>query len=425
MRKRLFLASLTLPLVVHATTMSELFDALKQQPQTKQDELLIKQSNAGLKSVHAKLYPQIGAFASYDYFSRPTGMLPVPPDSMFPMIKDHNIPQPFSKNISRIGATIGMPLFVKSIFTYADKSKKIRASARVKKRINLLQNEAIIVGANANLRYLDAMRRALLSKKSSLLQTKSFIQIKVNSGRAAKSALFKINDGLSQVNIALNNIAIGRTKAIETIETLTQIHLLKPVSMQKNKKLQTLRIGALEPLQKKIEADHLDVQAQKEKLYPSLLLKGSYNKSFANAYNNDKSIDQEYGNIGLVFKVPVFDKSQYVEIEKSKLALEKESLEFSKQENTLRAEAKGLKDSLKLLDQSTLLYKHSIEDKKRLLKIAKVSFKAQRMSTEDYLKYEDDLANQRAKLYQSEAQKWQTLMQLAVIYTNNIEEIVK
>ena len=425
MKKRLFLASLTLPLVVHATTMGGLFDALKQQPLTKQDELLIKKSEIGLKGVHAKLYPQIGAFASYDYFSRPTGMLPIPPNTMFPMIKDKTIPQPFSKNISRIGATVGMPLFVKSIFTYADKIKKLRASAKVKKRINLLKNEAIIVGANANLRYLEAMKRALLSKRSSLLKTKSFVQIKVNSGRAAKSALFKIDDGLSQVNIALNNIAIARTNAIQTIETLTQIHLKKSVPMQKNRDLQIGKIGALEPLQRKIEADQLEVKAQKEKLYPSLTLKGNYNKSFANAYNNDKSIDQEYGNIGLVFKVPVFDKSQYVEIEKSKLALQKERLEFSKQENTLLAQAKGLKDALKLLEQSALLYKHSIEDKKRLLKIAKVSFKAQRISTEDYLKYEDDLANQRAKYNQVEAQKWQTMMQLAVIYTNNIEEIVK
>jgi len=47
------------------------------------------------------------------------------------------------------------------------------------------------------------------------------------------------------------------------------------------------------------------------------------------------------------------------------------------------------------------------------------------MSIEDYLKYEDDLLLEKSNLYNTQAQKWSTLMKLAVIYGNNIEEIVK
>ena len=425
MKKRLLLASLTLPLFMHATTLGTLFDALKKQPQTRVDEMLVKEADVGLKSVYAKLWPQIGAFASYDYFSTATGLRPVPPNEMFPMIKDQTIPQPFSKNISRIGATVAMPLFVKSIFTYADKTKKLKAAAKAKKRINLLKNEALIVGANANLQYLNAMQKALEGKRNSLRKTRAFVEIKVKSGRAPKSALYKIDDALSQIAIALSDVALGRTKAIQTIETLTGIHLKNPVAMHQKGDLHTEAIGALEPLHKRVEADRLDVKAQKEKLWPSLMLKGSYNKSYADAYNNDKSIDEEYGNVGVVLKVPILDKSQYTAIEKSKIALQKERMQLAKEEQSLVAQAAALKDSLAVLERAIALYGDSVRQKERLRDIAKVSLKAQRITIEDYLRYEDDLATQRAKLYRAKAQKWQALMQLAVIYTNNIEEIVQ
>ncbi len=425
MKKRLFLASLTLPLFVHATTLGTLFDALKKQPQTRIDEMLVKEADVGLKSVYAKLWPQIGAFASYDYFSTATGLRPVPPNEMFPMIKDQTIPQPFSKNISRIGATVAMPLFVRSIFTYADKTKKLKAAAKAEKRINLLKNEALIVGANANLQYLNAMQKALEGKRNSLRKTRSFIEIKVKSGRAPKSALYKIDDALSQIAIALSDVALGRTTAIQTIETLTGIRLKNPVAMHQKGELHTEAIGVLEPLHKRVEADRLDVQAQKEKLWPSLMLRGSYNKSYADAYNNDKSIDEAYGNVGVVLKVPILDKSQYTAIEKSKIALQKERMQLAKEEQSLVAQAAALKDSLAVLERAIALYGDSVRQKERLRDIAKVSLKAQRITIEDYLRYEDDLATQRAKLYRAKAQKWQALMQLAVIYTNNIEEIVQ
>ena len=43
----------------------------------------------------------------------------------------------------------------------------------------------------------------------------------------------------------------------------------------------------------------------------------------------------------------------------------------------------------------------------------------------DYLKYEDDVVLEQSKLFKVQAQKWQTLVKLNVIYGNNIEEVVK
>ena len=84
-----------------------------------------------------------------------------------------------------------------------------------------------------------------------------------------------------------------------------------------------------------------------------------------------------------------------------------------------------LEDSLPLLDHSLQLYKQSVANKKKLLAIAKVSYNSARLSTEEYLRYEDDVVTEKANLYKTQATKWQTLMQLAVIYGNNIEEMVK
>ena len=425
MKKRIVPVILALPLLLQAHTMQQLFDALKKQPQTKEDTLLVKEADTALKSTYAKLYPSVGAFARYDYYTTETGLLPVPPNKMFPMIKNPDIPQPFSKRIARVGLSIGMPVFVKSIFTYAKKTEALRASADAARKINLLKNEAIIVGANASLQYLEAMRKALLQKKASLQKTRSFIDMKVKSGRTPASALFKIDDALSQIDISLNDIALQKTKTIQTIQTLTGIRLLHPVSMKETKALDTRTMGILEPLHKKITAERLDLKAQKEKLYPALQLEGSYAKSYAKAYNNDKHIDEHYGNIALVLKMPLLDKPQHTEIEKSRLKLQKARLALARQETSLTAQTEALQRSLKLFDHSLALYRRSVKEKQRLLDIAKVSYKAKRITTEEYLRYEDDLAAQKAKLYRTQAQKWQTLMQLAVIYTNNIEEIVQ
>ncbi|HFB53805.1 MAG TPA: hypothetical protein ENJ67_03655, partial [Sulfurimonas autotrophica] len=67
----------------------------------------------------------------------------------------------------------------------------------------------------------------------------------------------------------------------------------------------------------------------------------------------------------------------------------------------------------------------SIQNKEKLLKIAKVNYNSGRLSTEEYLRYEDDVVSAKAKLYEAKAQKWQTQMELAVIYANNIEEMVR
>jgi outer membrane protein TolC len=73
--------------------------------------------------------------------------------------------------------------------------------------------------------------------------------------------------------------------------------------------------------------------------------------------------------------------------------------------------------------ESISLAKNSIEIKEELLHSAKVAFKLNRMTVDDYLKYEDNLALAKANLANLIANKNTLIANLAFIYGNNLESI--
>jgi len=423
------LLTLSLPLMLSAHTMPELFSALKNHSQTKSDEMVTKKAGVYKNLANSQLYPKVNLFAKYDYYTTPTGMVPVPPNDLVEMIQPttkYTSAQPFSNTILREGASFTMPIFVKSIFTTADKAEAMQKSAKAKKHINLLKNEALIVGSNANFIYLRALEKSLDTKEKSLLETKKTLQIKVDNGRAPASALYKINDGLNQISITKNNINLQTKKLISTISSLTGIKLTQPIEMDVNATTSDSKeLASLEPLKKKIIADRLRIKATKEKLYPSLLAQGSYVYSQGKAYNSGVAVNTNYGNIGVVLNIPLLQMDNYSEVTLSEIEVKSSEVALEKQSDELSAQAQMLEDSLPLLANSVKLYEQSIEDKKQLLEIAKLNYKNGRLSTEEYLRYEDDVVGAEAKLYKSKAELIQTKMQLAVIYANNIEEMVK
>ena len=403
----------------------KLFDALKAHPQTKGDALAYEKAATGKQLAFSNLFPTITAFTSFDNSNVPTAMLPVTPNETTYLVQNQEIAQPFSDQIYRAGVSISMPIFIKSIYTTANKAKHLQQSAQAKQHINLLQNEAIIVSSNANLLYLNALTKALESKKNSLLKTKEIIELKVENGRAAESSLLIINNGINQVEATQNEIAINKEQAIYAIESLTGIRIDTPIQMLEANTIDSSSVKALEPLEQKVLADKLAYRAEKEKLLPSVILRGNYVYSSGNAYNNDISINTDFSTIGVAISMPIFNKNQLTEIKKSKLTYDATVNEFEKLELSLKSQAIQLKNSLELLYKSEKLYQQNIQDKEEILNISKTSYQSARISIEDYLKYEDDVVLEKSKLYKAQAEKWQTLMKLAVIYGNNIENLVK
>ena len=407
------------------THVKTLFDSLKTNPQTLAGDILIQKALAGKKMVNGNLFPSIDLFSTYDYTTSPAGMLPIAPNEMIHLVRDTIAAQPFSQNIIRSGASISIPIFIKSIYTTAQKAKMLYQSAKQKAFIDLLKNEATLVSLNANLQYMEQMILALKQKKKSIEKTQEIIAIKVNNQRAPQSALLKINDAMNQINLAISDIALKKSEGVAMIQNLTGIHLTKAIEMTQTGSYTDSALVALEPLKYKIEAERLGVKAEREKLLPTLVARGNYNHSMAKAYNNGIDITKNYATIGLVLKIPVFHQSQYAKIKMSRLELQSLENDLSQKELELSTQADQLQENLKILNNEISIFKQRIADKKSLQEIAKIAYKNERMTIEDYLKYEDDLVLEQSKYYKTMAEKWQTLMKLAVIYGNNIETIVK
>lgn len=434
MVKKLLIFLLLLPLLVQAQdslqfqsvqSIKTLFDSLKAHPQTIGDQLNMERTLIGKRMVTGMLYPKINAFGRYEYASTPNGMLPLAPNNLLTMVKDQTVPQPFSQNIFRLGVGVSMPVFALSIYTTAAKAEAMYHSAEAKARINLQKNEALIVSTNANLQYLHTLLIALAAKKASLSKTLSVIELQVKNGRASKTALLKIRNAINEVNILDNNIRQQQQKGLSAIRSLTGITLNQPVRMVQTGTYQNGGIKVLDPLRKKAEAEKLAWRAEKEKLVPAVYFNGNYSHSAAMAYNNNLNINEDYGTMALTLNIPIFSKSQYAAIKKSKIDYESSRNNLKRMHLELGSQAKALENNLTLLNRSVKLYQSSVTDKKELLKIARVSYLSHRMTVEDYLKYEDALVLEESHLYSTMAKKWQTLMQLAVIYGNNIEQIVK
>ena len=402
-----------------------LFDSLKVNPATLEHRIAADKALQYKKIATGSLYPEVFAFGKYDYSSSPVSMLPVPPNKSAAMVQDPTVSQPFSKNILRGGVTVSMPLFVKSIYTTAAKAQKIYEAASLKADIALQKNEAILVGANANLMYMENLEAAIKSKRKSLEKTKELVQIKVKNGRVPESALLKINTHINEIDLNLSQLQIKKEKVRTLIQTLTNIQLDHAVSLTQNAEIANGEFVVLQPLKKMVEASKLSMRAEKDKLYPSLVAQANYVYNQGKAYNNDRIVNNDHTTVGLVLKIPIFDKAQYSKIKLGKIEVAEKENELEKIRIEMTAQASQLEKSLSIINKSMELNERSIQSKQELLDIAKASYVRERMTVEDYLKYEDDLLFEKAKLYQTQAERWETLMQLAVIYGNNIERLVK
>lgn len=404
---------------------SLLFDSLKVSPANRALQFAADKALQNKRIATGNLYPEIFAFGKYDYSSVPSGMMPVPPNDLIQMVQNPSVAQPFSENILRGGVNLSMPLFVKSIYTMAAKAQKMHEAATLRAGIELQKNEAVIVGANANFVYMQNLEKAIQSKRKSLEKMKELVQIKVNNGRAPESALLLLNTNINELELNLAQLQMNKENARATIYALTNVKLDSAVSLTENAEFQNGEFVVLKPMEKMIDAQRLNARAEKDKLYPALVAQANYVHNNGKSYNNNQTVNNDFTTVGLTLKIPLFEKSQYSKIKLSNIEVKEQENELEKTRREITAEANRLENNLSIINNAIELNKNSIQAKQELLNIANTSYQQDRMTIEDYLKYEDDLLFEKAKLYQTQAEKWQTLMKLAVIYGNNIENLVK
>ncbi len=420
-----FIFSCTLKSNAQDYSLSELFSGLEQNAVSKTDAIKLEQANVYKQSINSQFFPEIDGFGRYDYSSIPAGLYPVPPNDLFQQIQNQDIAQPFSNHIFRMGAQISMPVFSKSLFTMAKQANQMVASAEAQQRINIIKNQAMVVAYNSNLQYVNNLYLALEQKRESLLKTKDIITVKVNNGRAAGSLHYNIDNALNEIALTQNELLLQKNELVANLFTMTGLDLKKAVAMSQIKTIQEKEIQATQSLKEKIQADELLLKSEREKLLPSLYLQGNYSYNLADAYNNQVRVEGDWAMASVVLKIPVFNKSQYSQIKRNKLLLSESENELEKLTNTFEAQAKQLEQNLVVLENAIALSKNSIQNKKELQKIAVKSYEIGKMSIEDYLKYEDDLVLEQAKLFKTESLKWQTITKLAIIYGVDLKNILE
>jgi outer membrane protein TolC len=134
---------------------------------------------------------------------------------------------------------------------------------------------------------------------------------------------------------------------------------------------------------------------------------------------------QEDGVDMVAVTVPLFEKPLYTEIERAKVEVKKERFRLAKSSQELSAKAEALRASLPLYERSEALARKSVESQKKLLEYARVAFDTGRIIEEEYLRYEEKLLDAQSRTLEARAKYWQALAELAVLYGNDLSELVE
>ncbi len=407
-----------------AVTMADLFAALKEHPVTELDALQTRSSELNRQAVHDRFYPQINGVLSYEKYNSPTNWRPVlPTESAQLLARDE--PLPFSETISRAGVTLSFPVFVKELFSMGKQAEMLARSARAKKRLKLLEHQAMLLSADARLLHLASLEKSLEARKASLEKTRQDVILQVENGRIPETERIRMDEAINQIKLSFNETISQELVLKKTIESLTSIYLDEPVPLQLNSSIQEGELFALEPIREAVKAKELGVQVAKDKLYPRIVGTARWFHNYGEGYNTGEDVDDEYGSFALTLQIPLFNKPAYTEVEKAKIAMRREKAQLARTAVDLEAKARSLHGTLSLLQSSRKLAAKSVDHERRLLEVAKIAYASRRMSQEEYLRYEEKILSAEAKYYLIEARWWEVFSSLAVLYGNSLEQLVK
>ncbi|GAB6074441.1 TolC family protein [Nautilia lithotrophica] len=420
MKKSLILAA---AVFLNAQSIGTLLTKIEKIPDTKIDNLMIKEMKTNKKSVVSSLYPKITLNASAEHFSRPNSLVPLPPTQSTEIIKSGGS-LPFSKNIYRLGFSLSMPLFIKEIYENKKKMEHLLKATKYQAKINLLKRQSSLIIYISNLNYLYQLKQALIFQQKSVQTTYEGIKKGVEVGRIPEFKLLRLKDSLIMIENKISEINTKIADIQSKIYTLTNTEVSKPVNFT-SYNVKKSEFFAIKPLKEKLKSSYYDINAKKAANYPKVMLKIQGNRSFAKAYNTNEDIVEDLASAGIYISWDIFNKKNSSEIQKAKIEASKTSLEIQKTLKDLSAQINYINASLKEIRKQLLLTKESITLKEELLKGAKVAFKLNTMTVDEYLKYEDDLVKAKAELANLIALKNTLIAQKALIYGKNLKKVFK
>lgn len=406
-----------------AMTIDDLFVALKEHPVTELDSLQTRSAELNRQAMYDRFYPQVTGELGYQEFNSPTNWRPVVPTESAQLLANGE-PLPFSDSLSRVGASLSLPIFVKELFTLGKQTASLTESARAKKQLNLLEHQAVLVTADAHLIHMYSLEKSLAARRASLEKTRQDVILQVNNGRIPATEKVRMDEAINQIDLILNETREQEITLKKNIESLTSIYLEEPISLLLSGEIRTNALFALKPIEENLKAKEFGVQAAKDKLYPSVVGTARWFHYYGEGYNTGEDVDGEYGYYGLALQMPLFNKPAYTAIEKAKVELRREKARMARTEIDLQAQARKLQETLVLLKSSKDLAAESVDNQQELLEVAKIAYASRRMAQEEYLRYEEKVLAAEEKYYLTEARWWETFSTLAVLYGNDLEALV-
>lgn len=403
-------------------TITSLLDAVARQPELEASALGVKSADIQLEQARAELYPKLAAFGSYTLYSSPTNLRPMSPTEVNVAAGDSI---PFSEDILRYGLKVELPLFVKSIYSLADKVKHLRASSRVGHKLRLISRQAAVVSLDASLAFVSHLDAAIASRIESLAKTRDDLQLAVGNGRAAESELLKVATSVNDLQKQRNDLRRQAITLTSQLEQLTGVRLDHFVPITLKRLVTENRYLRQEQQEAQVAVSEKELQQARDRHYPALKLEGVISENVGEAYNTGRSISRGYNYIGVALTVPLFDRQLSTSIDQAQLQLQRQRQQLAQLRLDLEAEAENLKQQLPVIEQSTQFAQTSLEHNQRLLEIAKVAYRTGRMTTEEYLRFESQVLDAEAALQKTILDRWQVISQQAVLYGDELTGVVQ
>jgi outer membrane protein TolC len=407
-----------------ADTITQWLDLAHKAPSQKLSDLALSGAQVQSDAATAALYPKLTLIGTIEHFNSPTNFRPVTPTETADITKE-NGGYPFSQTIMSAGGTLSMPLFVKSLFTNIEKAKESVTSGSLKRRIDIAGRDALLIATNARLAYLENLSTALQAKERSLDETRKTIEIKTKNGRLAEIELVKIDEQINQTHIKIQENMNGIIEAQKTISTIIDLHVEHSAPMELLSQSDEGTYLAIQAKEQEAKVAHIASEASKESLYPTLVANANYFYKSGDAYNNNASVSRDYGSIALTLSMPLFDKERLTGIELSRVEEQKARESLSQTKIDILNSYRALVDQYTTLTASRALALKSVANYETMLTTARVAYTTERMTQEEYLRYEESLLSAKASLYALDATLWQNIAQRAAISGKDFKEIVK
>ncbi len=410
------------PLSAAELNITTLLKAVGKQPGVQSSQLAAEATSIQLQQARSELYPKFSAFAGYERYNSPTNLRPMPPTEINIAAGDSI---PFSDQIERYGVKAEMPLFVKGIYTLAEKVKQLQKVSRLGHKLNVVTRQAEVVSVDASLSYLIQLNEAIVARQGSLQKTHDDLNMAVNNGRVPESELLKLETSINTLQKQQNDLRIQRVSLISELKKLTGIAIDQAVMLTQQRPIMDGGILREEQQKANVAVAEKEVQRIRDQHYPTVKLVGTLTENYGTAYNTDESVNRSYNYFGINISIPLFDRSISTSIDLAQNQLHREKLRLAQLQIELEAEADTLSQQLPILKQSQLLAGKSLANSKKILEIARVAYRNGRITTEEYIRNEADVLDNEAALHKTTRDRWQVICRQAVLFGDDLTGVVQ